>query len=178
MNSSQNSLFYTPKDIEIFEDSKFCGICETPFRWKQNKQTKELCLEKVYHHDHAAIGTKTEAGKFICAAFPKCNLAAQRRKVLPCIFHISGFDDKMSAFVGRENVFITNFVTKSVHHIGSSCIIVLHNAFSPRLRTLALNTTYIVFFKQPRDNKTINFLGKQIFPNTGKFLSEAYKICT
>jgi len=88
------------------------------------------------------------------------------------------FDDKMSSFQGKENSFITNFVTRAVHHIGCSCIILLHNVFAPKLRTIALNTTYLIFFKQPRDNSTISILAKQMFPGQNSFLVEAYKFCT
>jgi len=88
------------------------------------------------------------------------------------------FDDQMSDFESTKNKFITNFVTRSVHHIGCSCIIVLHNAFSPKLRTVALSTNYLIFFKQPRDGSTIAFLSRQMFPGMKNFLVEAYRKCT
>jgi len=50
------------------------------------------------------------------------------------------FDDQIVDFETHKNKFITNFVTRLEHHIGCCCILVLHNAFSPKLRTVALST--------------------------------------
>ena len=88
------------------------------------------------------------------------------------------FDDQMNEFETSKNNFITNFVTRSVHHVGCSCIFVLHNAFSPKLRTVALSTNYLIFFKQPRDGSTISNLSKQMFPGNKNYLLSAYKDCT
>ena len=51
----------------------------------------------------------------------------------------------------------------------------MQNFFDKRLRTITLNTHYVVFFKNPRDTSQIQHLGRQM---GSKILAHAYKDAT
>jgi hypothetical protein len=46
------------------------------------------------------------------------------------------------------------------------------------IRTMSLNTHYMVLFKNPRDAGQIRVLAGQLFPGTTQFLVEAYRQAT
>ena len=65
-------------------------------------------------------------------------------------------------------------------HNNFSVIFVTHNIFykSPALRTIKLNTNFLVLFKNPCDTSQIMSLGRQMFPGHGKHWAESYKDAT
>jgi len=65
-------------------------------------------------------------------------------------------------------------------HRNLSVIFVTHNIFykTPALRTIRLNTNYLVLFKTPCDTSQIIALGRQMFPGQSKHWEEAYKDAT
>ena len=65
-------------------------------------------------------------------------------------------------------------------HRDLSVIFVTHNIFyrTPALRTIRLNTNYLVLFKTPCDTSQIIALGRQMFPGQSKHWEEAYKDAT
>lgn len=73
------------------------------------------------------------------------------------------FDD---VFLLRSSV-LTDWFTRLSHHLSVSTILISQNIFdkrNPFLRTISLNSNYIVAFKNPRDKTQISFLSRQIFP--------------
>jgi len=88
------------------------------------------------------------------------------------------FDDLQSDLKEGHNKFFTDFITRESHHSSLSVIYTLQNMFMKNMRTAALNTTYIAFFNQIRDQSTIQTLGRQMFPERKGFLAEAYKKST
>ena len=46
------------------------------------------------------------------------------------------------------------------------------------MRTISLNSHYLVVFKNPRDASQASILGKQMFPNRLKYFQAAYKEAT
>ena len=69
----------------------------------------------------------------------------------------------------------TGFITKTVHHSRISTILILHNIFTPGLRTASLSLDYMVIFNFPRDRSTITSIARQVFPENSKFLREVYE---
>ena len=63
------------------------------------------------------------------------------------------------------------------YHLNLSVIFVNQNAFytGKKCRTISLNSTYIVVFKNPRDQTQIRHLAYQMFPSKPKFLQAAYE---
>ena len=62
-------------------------------------------------------------------------------------------------------------------HLNLSVVFISRNVFytGKKCRTISLNSTYIVVFKNPRDQTQICHLACQIFPSKPKFLLAAYK---
>ena len=87
-------------------------------------------------------------------------------------------DDLMSQATKDERV--AHLFTKGSHHRNLSVIVILQNLFhqGKESRTISLNAHYMVLFKNPRDSSQITHLAKQIYPQNGKFLQEAYKDAT
>ena len=62
-------------------------------------------------------------------------------------------------------------------HLNLSVVFVSQNLFyaGKKCRTISLNSTYIVVFKNPRDQTQIRHLACQMFPSKAKFLQAAYE---
>ena len=66
--------------------------------------------------------------------------------------------------------------TQGCHHRHLSVIFITQNMFaqSKSARTISLNTSYLVMFKNVRDTSQILTLGRQLYPGRGGILVEAY----
>jgi len=88
------------------------------------------------------------------------------------------FDDFQSELSSSLKKFFTDFIIRECHHSSVSVCFTTQNLYIPALRTIALNTTYLVFFNQIRDQTTVKILGRQLFSKHKNFLEEAYEYCT
>ena len=106
-------------------------------------------------------------------------------------FH-EGLPD-VSRFDGRKRVLlilddlmneadqnICNLFTRTSHHRNVSVVFITQNIFHRNrfVRTMNLNTHYIVMFKNPRDAGQVAVLARQMYPGKSKFVVEAYKDAT
>lgn len=84
-------------------------------------------------------------------------------------------DDLMSSVIKNDEM--EQLFTRGCHHWRMSCIFVTQNLFAQgkSSRTIALNTAYLVLFKNIRDTSQIACLGKQMYPNSVKAFMDAYK---
>ena len=75
---------------------------------------------------------------------------------------------------------VTKLFTKGSHHRNCSVIYITQNLFDKNreLRTISLNTHYMVLFKSPRDVMQIQHLGKQMYPKNSAFMREAFTDAT
>ena len=87
-------------------------------------------------------------------------------------------DDLMSE--SSNNTKVSDLFTKGSHHINLSVILILQNLFykGKEMRTISLNSHYMVLFKNPRDTSQINHLAKQMYPSRSKFMVEACRDAT
>lgn len=83
-------------------------------------------------------------------------------------------DDLQQALTSSLNRTLEEIVTKTVHHSCISVILVLHNLFIPRLRTIALSTSALVLFNQTRDRTVARTLNNQCFPDHKGFLLDVF----
>jgi hypothetical protein len=83
-------------------------------------------------------------------------------------------DDLMS----EANDTVTNLFTKVSHHRNVSVVFLTQNIFYKNLRTISLNSHYIVLFKNPRDAGQVTILARQMYPGNSKFATEAFKDAT
>ena len=71
--------------------------------------------------------------------------------------------------------------TKISHHRNLSIIFLLNNIFYKgvsTMRLVSLNTHYLVLFKTPRDQDSINTIARQMFGKDYKIMAEAYRDAT
>ena len=80
----------------------------------------------------------------------------------------------------ETNEKVTKLFTKGSHHGNLSVIYLVQNLFgkNKELRTISLNTHYMIVFKNPRDGSQITHLAKQMFPRNVKYLQEAFTDAT
>ncbi len=75
---------------------------------------------------------------------------------------------------------VSELFTKGSHHRDLSVIMIVQNMFHQGkiMRTVSLNTHYMVLFKNPRDAGQIRHLASQLFPGRVQYLVDAYKQAT
>lgn len=85
-------------------------------------------------------------------------------------------DDLMRESDGR----IVDIFTKGSHHRNLSVFYITQNIFhqGKGQRDISLNSSYIIYFKNPRDRTQIRHLARQVYPDNAKFVEEAYKDAT
>ncbi len=83
-------------------------------------------------------------------------------------------DDLMSE--SGDNIELANLFTKGSHHMNLSVIFITQNLFhqGKQMRTISLNSQYLVLFRNPRDKSQITHLAKQMYPENPKYLKESY----
>ena len=80
----------------------------------------------------------------------------------------------------ETNEEIANMFTKGSHHRNASVVFLVQNLFhkNKHVRTISLNSHYMVLFKNPRDASQFASLVRQMYPNKSAFAVEAYKDAT
>jgi hypothetical protein len=83
-------------------------------------------------------------------------------------------DDLMSE--SKNSDALLNYFTKWSQHRNNSIIFITQNMFNQGkvMRSLSLNTHYMIIFNNPRDKSQITYMAKQIFPKHIKYLVECY----
>ena len=89
--------------------------------------------------------------------------------------HIVVLDDLWKEVVNNPNM--SDMFTMRCHHANISVVFLTQNLFPDGRysRTIALNTSYMVLFKNVRDASQITTLGKQMFPGHKDYLISAYE---
>lgn len=85
-------------------------------------------------------------------------------------------DDLMRESDGR----VVDLFTKGSHHMNLSIFYITQNLFyqGKGQRDISLNSSYIIYFKNPRDKTQIRYLARQVSPDNPKFVEDAYKDAT
>lgn len=93
-------------------------------------------------------------------------------QVLPTLIVV---DDLMSEL--GNNVELSNLFTKGSHHRNISVIFIVQNLFHKGsvMRTVSLNSHYMILLKNPRDKSQIVSLGKQLYPGKSKMFQQVYE---
>jgi len=73
---------------------------------------------------------------------------------------------------------ITDVFQRVAHHNCLFCIVILQTVHNNKLRSLALNSTYQVYFPSARDSLQLSFLNREYFPQHKHFLLEVAKDIT
>lgn len=85
-------------------------------------------------------------------------------------------DDQLTSI----NEDVLNLFIRGTHHLNRSCIMTVQNLFfqAPMMRTISLNSHYVVIMKQPRDMQQIEVLGRQMYPRNAQLFLDAYRVAT
>ena len=83
--------------------------------------------------------------------------------------------DEITKDKSFENIFI-----KKSHHLNITVIFLVQNLFynAKSMRTISLNSHYIILMKNPRDVQQVSVLSRQIFPSYTKYFLESFKDAT
>ena len=83
-------------------------------------------------------------------------------------------DDLMTELGGNKS--LANMFTKGSHHQNFSLFFIVQNMFhqAPQMRTISLNSHYLILMKNPRDKSQIAHLARQLFPENPKYLMDSY----
>jgi hypothetical protein len=75
---------------------------------------------------------------------------------------------------------IAKFFTQGSHHRNLTVVYIVQNLFhqSRAMRTISLNSHYLVLFKNPRDKLQIRSLATQMYPSNIEYLLRAYEDAT
>ena len=89
--------------------------------------------------------------------------------------YIVVIDDKLLEIESKTEVqsYLTSFFTQKAHHDHLCPILLTQQLFSKSLRTISLNTRYLVLFRHIRDKVQIQVLNRQFLPGSPGFLSWA-----
>ena len=103
------------------------------------------------------------------------NLESFSRGYNHCAIVLDNLMDSVVKDVEMQRLF-----TQGAHHLKLSVLFLTHNCFQQGkcARTIALNTHYLILFRNMRDGQQIVSLGKQLFPGNGMALVESYKDAT
>ena len=100
--------------------------------------------------------------------------------------NIDQFDGKhrvllvIDDLMNEANQNVCDLFTKLSHHRNVSVVFISQNLFhrNRHVRTMNLNTHYLVLFKTPRDANLVATLARQMYPGKSKFLLEAFEDAT
>jgi hypothetical protein len=91
-------------------------------------------------------------------------------------------DDQMESSNVRQRggSSLAKFFTQGSHHRNLTVVYIVQNLFhqSPPMRTVSLNSHYLVLFKNPRDKSQVRALASQMYPSYTNFLVGAYEDAT
>ncbi len=96
----------------------------------------------------------------------------------PQLNNILILDDLMVDCVKSDVVL--KYFTRGSHHESLSVILLTQNLFhqGTHSRTINRNSHYVAFFKNPRDQSSIEYLARQMYPKKSNILIEAYHDAT
>lgn len=105
------------------------------------------------------------------------------RKGLPDIDQFDGREPTLVVIddlMDEANESIAQLFTRGSHHRNISVVFLVQNLFhrNKHIRTISLNSHYLVLFKNPRDASQFAVLARQMYPNKSAFAVDAYKDAT
>jgi hypothetical protein len=85
-------------------------------------------------------------------------------------------DDQMQKAAADKT--ISKLFTRGSHHRNLSIFLLVQNVFEKGLRTISLNSNYMVLFKSPRDTSQIGVLARQLYSAKPAILQDAFDDAT
>jgi hypothetical protein len=96
----------------------------------------------------------------------------------PSVVNLIIFDDLMNECINSNT--IMNLFTVGSHHKNTSVFFLSQNIFSKGkfARDITLNSSYMIIFRNPRDQQQVQILARQIYPNNSRFLIDSFEDAT
>ena len=96
----------------------------------------------------------------------------------PSVVNLIIFDDLMNECINSNT--IMNLFTVGSHHKNTSVFFLSQNIFSKGkfARDITLNSSYMIIFRNPRDQRQVQILARQIYPNNSRFLIDSFEDAT
>ena len=133
-------------------------------------------IEEIYYatpsnHNVNLLGLDRKI--IVLDGLPELEFFTCMDKSVPKLLIIDDF-----AYEKNELSKITQLFTRISHHYSISMFFVTQNIFEKGIRTISLNSHYLVIFKNLRDSSQIKSLARQIYPENSLYLLEAYRDAT
>ena len=99
--------------------------------------------------------------------------------ISPTVRNMLVLDDQMDSENIKGNT-LCKFFTQGSHHRNLTVLYIVQNLFNQdkSMRTVSLNSHYLVLFKNPRDMTQIRTLAQQMYPKQAWFLVDAFDDAT
>jgi hypothetical protein len=99
--------------------------------------------------------------------------------ISPATRNMLVLDDQMDSENMKGNT-LCKFFTQGSHHRNLTVLYIVQNLFNQdkSMRTVSLNSHYLVLFKNPRDMTQIRSLAQQMYPKQAWFLVDAFDDAT
>ena len=96
----------------------------------------------------------------------------------PSVVNLIIFDDLMNECINSNT--IMNLCTVGSYHKNTSVFFLSQNIFSKGkfARDITLNSSYMIIFRNPRDQQQVQILARQIYPNNSRFLIDSFEDAT
>lgn len=88
-------------------------------------------------------------------------------------------DDRSIEASSKNSTQITNYFLRLCSHANISLILILHRLYlGDKIRTISLNCSYLIYFRNPRSSSEVQHLARDIFGKNSTWLVSAYNIAT
>ena len=96
----------------------------------------------------------------------------------PLVRNLVVLDDQMADAGGTKD--LAQLFTQGSHHRNLTVLYLVQNLFdqAKSMRTVSLNSQYLVLFKSPRDATQVATLGRQMYPRKSGFLAQSFEDAT
>ena len=146
---------------------------------------KSVFVQRLLKHAKAVISPPPERILYCYGAYQEMFSkieGVEFKEGLPSLDEFDGgnslviIDDLMH----ETNSVVSKLFTKGSHHTNTCVVYITQNIFNPNKesRNIALNTQYLVLFKNVRDKSQISYLARQMYPSSPKYMIEAYTDAT
>jgi len=132
--------------------------------------------QPIYDHLQLMYGGRIE--------FSKGYTESLYESFSPAVRNLLVLDDQMMS-QARDSKDLARLFTQGSHHRNLTVIYIIQNLFDQgkAMRSISLNSHYLVLFKNPRDRGQIRTLSQQMFPSgnkasRSKFLIDAFEDAT
>lgn len=88
-------------------------------------------------------------------------------------------DDRSIEASTKNATQITNYFLRLCSHTNISLILILHRLYlGDKIRTISLNCSYLIYFRNPRSSGEVQHLARDILGKNSSWLVSAYNIAT